>query len=202
MEDRDIVRAKELLTGLLKRVSVNNRRVIEEVLDIMEPFFSKAEKRLERATSMSYLYKGFDPVTSVAKIAASLGEVPALYAEAKRDLQSHNKATQDILHALELLDLTEEQRTKLTEDLIELRRSRRAIKNFLELIEPFNDLVSRNSSFVSNLGKTQAKVHTMLKDMEGRRYNVRVREDLSDLFDALASQGVALSDDDCDGEDE
>lgn len=80
----------------------------------------------------------------------------------------------DILHELELNNLTYHQQAKLAKELTELRRKRREAKNQLALLEPFIDWKNNHQKSINDLCRVIGKMRTISEKQKTMVYHCRV----------------------------
>lgn len=85
---------------------------------------------------------------------------------------------QDLLHEVELVDLSRSEKTAYVTKLQEVRQKRRKVKNIIELIEPVSKLVKTNSKIVYELSSVSSKIKDTLKMQSTRVYTPKARTDL------------------------
>jgi hypothetical protein len=95
------------------------------------------------------------------------------HAGSQERLKEYNNATQDILHDLELNEHTPEEKTALTDEMIEVRRERRIDKNTFEVTEKIKTYIDRQDIAVAIkwFGKMLGDVRKVEKYHENRSYH-------------------------------
>lgn len=91
-----------------------------------------------------------------------------LYA-AKAEVDYCERKTQDILHELEIVDMTYHQRAHLSEELMNVRRQRREAKDMIELLTPVVEWAG-NANLV--IGKLQTCLGAIRKSEEKQKNRV------------------------------
>lgn len=91
-----------------------------------------------------------------------------LYA-AKAEVDYCERKTQDILHELEIVDMTYHQRAHLSEELMNVRRQRREAKDMIELLTPLVEWAG-NANLV--IGKLQTCLGSIRKSEEKQKNRV------------------------------
>jgi hypothetical protein len=184
MTEEEVLEIDNQLNSLLSSVSKSNKEKVRNILSLLSETVSNAEKKLikKKYENMKFSHLEYNPLTQVSRAVASLSVLTSIYLEAQNNVSLCDKETQDILHALEFSELSDEAQLTLSMELQGIRRLRRSLKNFIELTEPLKDLVSKNQSFVTNLCKVQGTVQMIKKEIEKRSYHPRVRQDLLPLF--------------------
>src|SRR5690606_32205771 len=79
----------------------------------------------------------------------------------------------DILHALELCDLTEEQTNKYGADLASIRKDRRIAKNFAEMTMPIVAFNGKYPNLSKDLRKLASDIQKLESDIKSRKYYPR-----------------------------
>ena len=108
------------------------------------------------------------------------------YETAAENLERTHKATQDLLHALELLDLSEDEMIQMARDLHEVRRIRRESKDFTEIMLPMYDLACKYDFLIKEFSSAMVEMQEIASRKEKRIYKVRERVDLAEKFERIA----------------
>ena len=98
-----------------------------------------------------------------------------------KDLEKCDKATQDLLHQLELGSYKDRQRTATK--LSRVRQARRAYKDYMEIYSPLYDFLhkSENEKFIKLLQEVLGEVRKQERRINNRTYKPRVIKDLDFL---------------------
>lgn len=105
----------------------------------------------------------------LAEICALMDQTRKDYTWNLQEISDCEKLTQDLLHRLELEDLTYNERAKLATELRDCRRRRRNLKNQVEIMEPLAQFLS------TDLG------HSGLKQLKEALGKTRKAEDRQSL---------------------
>src|SRR5690625_1278154 len=90
---------------------------------------------------------------------------------------------QDVLHALELGKLDAIQRTKLVNELKEVQKRRRKIKDELEVLDEIKRFTSTLRLKGRQINEIIERIRGIKERQERRTYTMRVRTDLQDVID-------------------
>src|SRR5690625_2038048 len=112
-----------------------------------------------------------------------LVKYPQKYEELKQELMTIGSERQDILHALELGKLDAIQRTKLVNDLKEVQKRRRNIKDQLEILDEIKRFTSTLRLKERQINETIERIKSIKERQERRTYTMRVRTDLQEVVD-------------------
>lgn len=103
------------------------------------------------------------------------------YDSYSKDLEKCDKATQDLLHQLELGSYKDRQRTATK--LSRVRQARRVYKDYMEIYGPLYDFLhkSENEKFIKLLQEVLGEVRKQERRINNRTYKPRVIKDLDFL---------------------
>ncbi len=102
--------------------------------------------------------------------------------EYNRDaIKLKEQETQDLLHEIELGNLDAVQRIQVFNQLREVRQERRRMKDENEALEPLYTVLNQRGleHIRTDLIKTRAGILKILKNQSERKYNPRIRNDLT-----------------------
>jgi len=85
-----------------------------------------------------------------------------------------NGREDDILHELELKDLTYHQQAKLAKELTDIRRKRRDAKNQIALLEPFLDWKANYRKAINDLSGVIGKMRAAADRQKNMVYHSRI----------------------------
>lgn len=108
-------------------------------------------------------------------------ECPKLLGNLQDELVKIDHENQDLLHVLELGKLNAVQRTKIVNEIVKLRKTRRQIKNDIEILNSIEGLFHQKPN-EHNIGKALGDIRKIKKNHELRTYKMRVRTDLQELL--------------------
>jgi DNA-binding protein YbaB len=85
---------------------------------------------------------------------------------------------QDLLHLLEMSDVSATLFLKTAMEIKDLRIKRRVLKDENELLEPLVEVAKNNSSLLQKLDKCVGEIRKINKRLQNRTYTPRVRNEL------------------------
>lgn len=133
-------------------------------------------------------YKGIDLVVLACKMSSSLGSFKANFEQAKEDLSYYDRVTQDVLHAIELLDdQYEVDFSELTKELKEARQKRREAKDFIELAMPIYKVIEEHPELINKLRQAHSQVSRIQKKHATRTYTPREMVYMNPFFQDVKS---------------
>ncbi len=94
----------------------------------------------------------------------------------KAEMDKQDKLTQDILHSMELGDLTYSQRAKLATRLAICRKDRRYYKDRVEELEPVREYLEANKKAYNELTKLLGTVRKSEKYHSSRTYRPKIMD--------------------------
>lgn len=167
---------------------------VQGALDVLgtyqSPKLKEAARVLKEAVSVEPVIetKGnqFDPLQKVQQVVEVINNSIQVYETAAANLEKSHKATQDILHAIELLELSEDEMVQLARDLHEVRRIRREAKDFTEIMLPLYDLACKYQPITKEFSSAMSEMQKIANQKENRTYKVRERTDLAEKFEKMA----------------
>jgi hypothetical protein len=154
-------------------------RLKEAFMPIIE---NEKGKEFKRKLDVKISWNNFAPHREVSKAITALTNSVSLYEEAKQEIITYQRVQQDILHALELTDLSEVELVKLMKELQEIRIYRRQAKNFVESVEPLVTFARNNKAMIKELGKVHGELTKIIQTISDRKYYVREKKTLADAF--------------------
>lgn len=157
-------------------------------LKLIEAFLNpivenEKEKAYKQSIHITSSYKDFVPVKEVSKMVHVLNNSIHFYQQAEDDLKKYQRSQQDLLHAFELTDLSDEQLMEITKDLQKLRIYRRQAKNFKESLEPLYQFAMENKPLIEKIKTVQGQIDKVRVSLESRKYYVRENPSLKDAFE-------------------
>lgn len=103
-----------------------------------------------------------------------MNSIKASYDYFHSKMVEQDKATQDLLHTLELDDLNYRERAKVSTKIRDTRRVRRACKDSVEELTPLLDYIEHNKKALDNLRNTLGELRKQERYHENRRYYPRI----------------------------
>lgn len=160
---------------------------VKRIKELLQPIFDNERDKAERDQhNLSTSYMNFHVKKEISKAINALSSTKTMFSLASDDLKRLHGEEQDILHALELTDLSLEELTKLTVELKEVRILRRVTKNFLELANPLNEFVINNEKLIKQLHHIAGTIQKTISVIDKRRYSAKEKTALQDAFDSAA----------------
>jgi hypothetical protein len=183
MNLEDALKAEEAL-DLLDTYQYPKLKEVAQVLrNFLTPMIENDKaKQMKAKHSMRYTYQKWNPQAKVDQTIEFFINAIKLYEEAAENLIKTNNAQQDILHALEMLDNTEEEMIEYAKQLHEIRKIRREANDFTDIMLPVYDFASKYQHLTDELKKIKSGIDTQIKFMETRKYNIREKKELTDKF--------------------
>lgn len=161
------------------------KEAVHELRNVFQPMIEKTkQEKAMRDNNLKWSYKMFEPHVKVAQAIELFNRSISLYEEAADNLEKTQGATQDILHAIELCELDEDEMLKLVRDLHEIRRIRREAKDFTDIMLPMYNLAYKYRDVTSELTRIQGEMNRLAQGKENRKYNPREKTELKEKFQA------------------
>ncbi|QIA28630.1 hypothetical protein [Phage f2b1] len=175
MEMEKVVALKDMLGELAQHTDEKVQENASRILKLVQPIFDHEEKkRFREERNMKWSWSQYYPPVEAQKAGYALTIVTKLYEDAQKEVDFLEKETQDLLHAIELLeDISEEEEKELTRQLRAVRQQRRVAKNFVELAQPMVFFVQENKAMVNKLHKLHSSVIQVQNKLERRTYTPR-----------------------------
>lgn len=191
MNAEETFEVEELLSELEKYEYPFIKKKVERIKNVMKPIFdNERDKQFKKERNLKYSWNKCDPSNIAQRTLQNFSQAISFYEEAKCEMESYNKETQDILHALELTEIPDEELNELMVRLKNIRRYRRTAKDFVELMEPFYRYSLNNKHIVKDLGKIHGEVSKEKMKKDNRIYTPRVLTSMEEAFKQVsAAQG-------------
>src|SRR5437763_16652593 len=121
--DRETLYAAEQLLFELEKTTAPQEK-IQKLQEIFFPLFEKKREKefKEQLEIEKYSWGNFNPHKSLQTTVRTLTSIITYHQEAKLEEDKFNDATQDLLHAFELTEPTDEELIDLGKKLIALRK--------------------------------------------------------------------------------
>lgn len=183
MERSTVYETEQLLFEL--KNSNAPQEIVQKLQEIFEPMFVKEREKeyKEKLEIDKFSWNCFNPQRQMQTVVSTLNSIITFHQEAKLEEDKYHDATQDLLHAFELTDPSDEEIINLGKELIALRRQRRKTKDFLMLTEPLFNFVIKNRNLVKELGQVQGEMTKITQTLNGRRYYTKEKTSLQEAFD-------------------
>lgn len=122
-------------------------------------------------------------ISYVDTIGEILKDVPAKFEANLRQIDHLEKETNDLIHALELLDVDEEQAAQYATDIRKNRLERRRCKDENVVLKPLYDFIKLHPKLAKEMKTCHEETKKACRLLKGRYYNPRVRTDLIEKFE-------------------
>jgi hypothetical protein len=156
---------------------------VSRLKEIFAPIIeNEKEKEFKRKRDIKTSWNKFTPHREISRAINALCSSVSLYEEANKEINRYQKETQDILHALELTDLNDDELFNLMKDLQQIRIYRRLAKNFVESVEPLYKFSCNNKELIKKLNQVHSEVMKINLSIKDRSYNVREKTSLEEAF--------------------
>ena len=106
-----------------------------------------------------------------------LQEATKQHTKAVNELSFCNRRQEDILHMIELSDITKRELNKLAKELQDVRRRRRIAKNTIAILTPILDWKDKNSAAYLKLTAAIGKFRKMDEELKAAKYHMKATED-------------------------
>lgn len=148
---------------------------------------NEKDKQTKKKYKLRYSYGKASPRELVQNALNAFSQSVALYEEANSNVEYCQRAIQDILHAMELLEASDKQLIEWARELKELRLIRREAKDFAELSQPLYQFAQKHKSIGKELGQIHGEVNKLYTKMDNRSYKVREKTSLAEAFEQAES---------------
>ena len=191
MLDKEIEELDKVLLELEKYNYPYIQEKVIRVREIVQPLIiKKREQSFKAKRRLKYSWSNFDPNSRIQTMVNDLKSVSKYHKEALEELKTYDNETQDILHALEFLDNSDEEMHKMSEQLSEIRKSRRKAKNFIELSSYLCEFSETNKGFIDKLDKVSVNTQSCFDKLERRKYTPRELTALAVAFEKVKEEVV------------
>lgn len=188
MMEKDIVlAAEEALESLDNYQSAKIKEAAEALRAALNPIIERTKKKERRkeAGLESVTYENYEPFIRVQQVIGNINNAIKTYEAAAEVEQKTHKRTQDILHAIELLDLSEEEMIGMVRELRSIRQVRREAKDFTDVMLPLYDVACKHQHIVKDFQSAWSEMQKIAAKMERRGYTPREKTELTDKFEQL-----------------
>lgn len=117
-----------------------------------------------------------------------LKEIPSTEEECKKRLSELDLEEQDLLHEIEFMDLSRSERSTMCLKQKDLRRSRRTIKELLEILDVLMKFRSKNIKEINHINMAATRMKEIMKIQSERIYYPRFRSDMK----LIKAQGLEM----------
>jgi hypothetical protein len=186
MDVEKLYRAEALFNQLEKYKSPKFHRSIQELREIFQPIIdNEYNKQAKKKHLDKYSYGYFMPQKKVGQVTEGLTNAISFYEEAYANVGKMNNAQIDLLHKIEILDLSEEELLQSAKELQEVQFIRRESKDFVHLMEEFYALACelKDKGYLKRLGRVSSDINKKVEQLESRTYKVRDKTALAEAFE-------------------
>lgn len=127
-------------------------------------------------------------LSHMEKIYDILKEIPATEEECKKKLSELDLEEQDLLHEIELINLSRSERSIMCLKLKDVRQSRRTVKELLEILGVLVKFRSRNIKEINHINMAATRMKEIMKIQKERVYHPRMRSDMK----LIKAQGLDM----------
>jgi hypothetical protein len=181
MDYNNALEAEQLFQDLEKYKYVNP--IVSRLKEIFMPIIeNEKEKQFKRSRGIKMSWNNFHPESEISRAINALSQSVSFYEEAKSEIDTYQREQQDILHALELTDLDDNEMMNLMRDLQQVRVYRRQAKNFVETVEPLKTYAAKNKNLVNELGQIQKKTVARIQTINKKVYTCKEKKELQKAF--------------------
>lgn len=117
-------------------------------------------------------------LSHMEKIYGILKEVPTTEEECKEKLSELDLEEQDLLHEIELIDLSRSERSTMCLKLKDVRQTRRTVKELLEILDVLVKFRSKNIKEINHINMAANRMKEIMKIQKERVYYPRMRSDV------------------------
>ncbi len=144
---------------------------------------NEKEKHQKQKRRLSLSYMDYYPLAEVGKAVNCLSNAVKLYDVAEKDISKLQRETQDILHAIEITELSGEDSIKYVNELRAIRIQRRIAKNFVESVYPIKEFAQMSESFVNGLKSLYTQITEIQNSIHNREYQPREKTTMQEAFE-------------------
>ncbi|MMZ48230.1 hypothetical protein D1872_98960 [compost metagenome] len=107
------------------------------------------------------------------------------YERLDREVRYYDLECTDLLHALEFMEIDNDMRLNISQQLEDNRRKRRVIKNERERLQPLYEVSEGHPHLVYEFEKAKWRAEKIECIQKHRMYTPRIRTDLQQAFDRV-----------------
>jgi hypothetical protein len=180
--------AEAILENLVKsNIHKKNKGELERLLELIVPVAENERlKEYKESLGIKWSWSNFHPKNRLQSAINTLTSVVNHHQEAKLEEDVYEKETQDLLHALEITNPTDEQLLEYGRELQMLRQKRRNAKDFMEIAAPLFHYSTKNRNVIKELGQVLTEMNRIMEVLENRTYKIREKTSLQEAFDKAA----------------
>ena len=183
MNAQEAYEIEELLNELSQYKYSYIQPKVNRIIDVLTPIFkNEKEKEFRRERKLKWSWGDYNPAQKVAQTHTNLAKINGLCDEASREVNFLDKETQDILHAIEFTDMTEDEMKEATTNLKRIRQERRKAKDFILVTQPLAKFAKENDAMIKQLAKIVNETQSNITKLSNRTYTPRTMSSLEDAF--------------------
>jgi hypothetical protein len=188
MTDEEMVELELLLTDLKRYKHPYIKNKVKRLDEIFQPMLDKYKKRIEKnEKNKRYAFNDFNPVVKCQQVQSVLKQLPGYYQDASLAASRSEGEMQDILHKLELEELTDDEILQAGKRLKEVRKTRRLANDFVSLAEPLKKFLDGHPQFIKKFSQLTGDVMAKERKLSNRIYTPRVPTAIEKAFEKAKS---------------
>lgn len=187
MPYEDWLEVEELLIELSQYEYKQVKPKVERIRKLFKPFMEGEHRKNYRLENKLKSSVDRDIVNEVRNAQSTLGGIPTMNKRAYDEVGYHDKVTNDLLHALELLE-DDEKLTEYTKQLRSTRQMRREAKDFHTVTQPMMSFINRNKKAIKEFNEAVVEMQEQKKKLDNRSYKPRVITELADELETVKEQ--------------
>lgn len=170
------------------------KRIVES-LDVVkryiEPIINKQkETNYKRERNLKDSFRFLHTPSAVPRMQTDLKSSVIFMKELEDIVTYCDREIQDLLHFVELVELTDEEMLDAVKKLKEARNERRKAKDNMALLRPLAEFYRINKKVLDGLSKVHSEVSNVEKNLKARNYKPRELTALEEAFNkAKATDG-------------
>lgn len=186
MDKEAALQAEEALDFLDTYQYPKVKEAVQTLREAFQPIIEREkDKAIKKKHGIDWRY-GWNPIVKVQQVIDAITNARVMYEQAASSLEKTQKVQQDFLHAIELLDLTEEEEINMIREMREVRKIRRDAKDQTEIMLPLYDLACKYEHITKEFNQALKEMQRIAEYKQNRKYNVREKTDLAERFEKLA----------------
>lgn len=187
MTEEETLEIENLLNELLQYEYPQTKQRATRLKELLTPGLEAEKRKHYRARNNLKSSVDRDIVKEVATAQAMFNGISTMYRRAYDEVGYHDNATNDLLHALELLE-DDEELVDYTRQLRDTRKMRREAKDFQEVVSPMVNFMNRNRKVIKEFNEAVEEMRRAEKKQENRSYTPRVKTEMELAFEKAAQQ--------------
>lgn len=177
MDYESLVEVEQILDELSKYEYSQVKPRVNKLKELLKPGIEAERRRHYRVNNNLKSSVDRDIVQELTQAQNVINGVRTMNKRAYDEVGYHDKATNDLLHALELLD-DDSELVEYTKELRDTRKMRREAKDFLDVVNPVVTFVNRNPEAMKDLNKAIDDTRINKEKQANRTYTPRVKTEM------------------------